>query len=143
MLHAFYNQGKLQKIATADVEMVPTPGAAVLLSELNQIIAEQRGVPVDELSIQPNLKEKKAEVQEVARVRDLGEPSVADKDAGKTSSSSVNESEETVASPTATPESTAKKYRSIADKLAKEAAQYRRMAEDLVPTTKKKTKEEV
>lgn len=143
MLHAFHNQGKLVKIATADVEMIPAPGAVVLLSELNQIIAEQRGVPVDELSIQPSLKEKKPEGQEVARVRDLGEPSVADNDAAKTTSASVNESEETVTSATATPESTAKKYRSIADKLAKEAAQYRRMAEDLVPTAKKKSKEEV
>jgi hypothetical protein len=33
----------------------------------------------------------------------------------------------------------AKKYRSDADRLSKEAAQLRRMAEDLVPTKKKTT----
>ena len=41
-----------------------------------------------------------------------------------------------VASVASTPEEQAKEYRSKADKLAKEAAQFRRLAEDLVPTKK-------
>jgi hypothetical protein len=39
------------------------------------------------------------------------------------------------------PEAEAKYYRSQADKLAKEAAVFRKRAEDLVPTVKKKAKD--
>ena len=46
-----------------------------------------------------------------------------------------------VAEENITPEQQAKEYRSKADKLAKEAANFRRLAEDLAPT-KKKAKEE-
>jgi hypothetical protein len=136
MLHAMHQLGKLIKISTNEVEMVPAPGSSVLLSELNQIIAEQRGIPVDELSVKPDLKDK-------PRTRDLGEPSIAEtlnknEDVAKTTSSSVNSTEESAIDQTdATPESQAKFYRSQADKLAKQAAQYRRMAEDLVPIKKK------
>lgn len=134
MLHAMHQLGKLIKISTNEVEMVPAPGSSVLLSELNQIIAEQRGIPVDELSVKPDLKDK-------PRTRDLGEPSIAETlndDVARTTSASVNSSEETTTEQAgSTPESQAKYYRSQADKLAKQAAQYRRMAEDLVPIKKK------
>ncbi len=136
MLHAMHQLGKLVKISTNEVEMIPAPGSSVLLSELNQIIAEQRGIPVDELSIKPDVKDK-------PRTRDVGEPSIAENlnekstaDVSKTTSSGVNESDVT-AEPSGTPEETAKYYRSQADKLAKQAAQYRRLAEELVPTKKK------
>jgi hypothetical protein len=43
-----------------------------------------------------------------------------------------------VPGPNDTPETTAKMYRSQADKLAKEAANFRRLAEELVPTKKAK-----
>lgn len=136
MLHAMHQLGKLIKISTNEVEMIPAPGSSVLLSELNQIIAEQRGIPVDELSVKPNLKDK-------PRTRDLGEPSIAetlnnDDNVAKTTSSSVNAIEEAITDQIgSTPESQAKFYRSQADKLAKQAAQYRRMAEDLAPIKKK------
>jgi hypothetical protein len=142
MLQAFHGQGKLVKLPTADIEMLPSPGAVVLLSELNQIIAEQRGVPVDELSVKPSEAELKRQAQATElRTRDLGEPKTAEDDVAKTTSSSVNESVdfEIPDSPTATPESRAKQYRSQADKLAKQAAEFRRKAEELVPTVKKKS----
>ena len=119
MLPALHASGRLIKVATDAIEMTPTLSYSIPLSELNQIIAEQRGIPVDELSVQPSLAEGK-------RTRDLGEPVVA----------------EAVATPVTatielTPDAQAKEYRSKADKLAKEAASFRRMAEELAPTKKK------
>jgi len=119
MLPALHSTGRLIKIATDAIEMTPTLAESITLSELNQIIAEQRGIPVDELSVQPGLSE-------VPRTRDLGEPAVAE--AVATSVTATIE---------LTPDAQAKEYRSKADRLSKEAASFRRMAEELVPTTKK------
>lgn len=131
MLPALHVQNKLVKISTDQVEMIPVIGASVLLSELNQIIAEQRGVAVDELHVKPDSNDKpKAEVVEVATAHDLPAETA---DVTKTTSSSVNESQSF-----SSPEAEAKFYRSQADKLAKQAAEFRRKAEELVPTKKSK-----
>lgn len=117
MLSALHAQGRLIKLATGDVEMTPTTSGSIVLSELNQIIAEQRGVPVDDLSVKSNSTEAR-------------KPTEAPKEA------------ETVA-PTVTatvpltPEDQAKQFRSDADRLSKQAAELRRQAEALVPTVKK------
>ena len=130
MLAALHTQRRLVKVLTSEIEMTPVPAVAILLSELNQIIAEQRGVVVDELSIAPG--------------PDRANKPVPQSDPVKTSSASVNEPEvtEPVAEPAsdADPDSAAKFYRSQADKLAKQAAEFRRKAEELAPT-KKKVKE--
>lgn len=137
MLPALHVQGKLIKIGTDQIEMTPTTSAVILLSELNQVIAEQRGVAVDDLVIAPGSQDKaKTEVVEVASARELPTETA---DVSKTTSASVNESAETTAS-FDTPEAEAKFYRSQADKLAKQAAEMRRKAEELAPT-KKKVKE--
>jgi hypothetical protein len=125
MLPALHVQGKLVKIPTDQVEMIPAPGVSVVLSELNQIIAEQRGVAVDDLAIKPGSNDK-TEVKEVAAVKEV--PATAPEAAVATP----------VAEPTGTAEEQAKFYRSQADKLAKEAAAMRRKAEELVPTKKVK-----
>ncbi len=130
MLPSLHKQGLLVKVPTDQVEMTPNTSMSINLSELNQLIAEQRGVSVQDLMPGP-------EVQEVATVKDLAieEPVNQNSDSGKTTSSSVNESTEPLNN-----EQLAKKYRSDADRLSKEAAQLRRMAEDLVPTKKKVVK---
>jgi hypothetical protein len=119
MLPALHSTGRLIKVPTDAIEMTPTVSYSIPLAELNQIIAEQRGIPVDELSVQPSLAEAK-------RTRDLGEPIVAEAIAAPVVSD-VN----------MTVEEKAKMYRSQADKLAKEAASFRRMAEELAPAKKK------
>ena len=53
MLSALHAQGRLVKIGTNQIEMTPQPATSILLSELNQIISEQRGIAVDELALQP------------------------------------------------------------------------------------------
>jgi urease accessory protein UreH len=95
---------------------------------LNQIIADQRGISLDELALKSG--DKKPET-----TQPVDDPS-------KTTSASVNV-EPAVESPVEqlTPEQQAKKYRSEADRLAKEAANFRRMAEELVPIVKKPRKQ--
>lgn len=118
MLRGLHATGRLVKVPTNSIEMVPSPGTAIVLSELNQIIAEQRGLTVDSLSIKENFAEKLAE-----------KPVVEAK---------ATATVETVQAVDLTdPTATAKHYRSQADKLAKEAANFRRLAEELVPTKKK------
>jgi hypothetical protein len=135
MLPNLHGNGRLIKVATSEVEMIPTPGASILLSELNQIIAEQRGIPVDGLCLKPSSAERKqAEVKEVATARELQS---SKDDVTRTTSASVNQSEPEVVT-FDSPDAEAKHYRSQADKLAKQAAEFRRKAEELVPTKKAK-----
>lgn len=134
MLPALHVQNKLIKVSTDQVEMIPTIGASILLSELNQIIAEQRGLAVDDLHIKPGSTDKpKTEVVEIATASELPAEKA---DVTKTTSASVNETEESATF--STPEAEAKFYRSQADRLAKQAAEFRRKAEELVPTKKSK-----
>jgi hypothetical protein len=123
MLPSLHSRGRLIKVATDQVEMLPTPGVSILLSELNQIIAEQRGVAVDDLSIKPSSNDT-ARLKEIAAVKEIPV--------------STPKVDEPVVAPAGTPEDQAKFYRSQADKLAKEAAAMRRLAEELVPTKKAK-----
>lgn len=140
MLPSLHVQGKLLKVPTSQVEMTPNFQASVNLAELNQIIAEQRGISVSDLAVQnPNQQQSKVEVTEVAQVRDIS-PSA------KTSSESVSGFGEVNTGPNLeamTPDQKAKHYRSEADKLSKMAAEMRRQAEDLVPSKKTKVKEQV
>jgi hypothetical protein len=108
-------------MATSSIEMCPTTSITVQLSELNQIIAEQRGVSVDDLSIPPSSDESK--VIEAKKEASLAKPTAVVEE-----SKTVDMND---------PVATAKHYRSQADKLAKEAANFRRLAEELVPTKKK------
>ena len=117
MLPFLHANGRLVKVSTAQVEMTPVVGASVMLSELNQLIAEQRGVAVDDLHIKPDSHDVAKEVASAKEIPTEPELEV-------TSFDSV--------------ESEAKHYRSQADKLAKQAAEFRRKAEELVPTKKSK-----
>ena len=120
MLPALHASGRLIKAPTSSIEMTPTTGFSIMLSELNQVIAEQRGVAVDDLSLKDGFDDKKEDAKPTATVENTA-PAV----------------DVTIADPDASPEATAKMYRSQADKLAKEAAHFRRLAENLVPTKKK------
>lgn len=125
MLPSLHVKGLLHKVPTDQILMTPNPSVSVLLSELNQIIAEKMGVSVQDLSIKSDTKQ--TEVQEIATAIDIS-PKEQKTEAVKDS----------VQMPL-TDEQLAKKYRSDADRLSKEAAQLRRMAEELVPTKKKVT----
>jgi hypothetical protein len=134
MLPSLHVKGLLTKVPTDAVEMVPNMQTTILLSELNQVIAQQAGVSVQDLAIKPNANQN-VEIQELARVKDISPTTgntdpIGDQDFGRTTSASVNEEP-------LSDEALAKKFRSDADRLSKEAAELRRQAEELVPTKKK------
>ena len=118
MLPWLHHNGRLIKVPTDAVEMTPTTGFGILLSELNAIIAEQRGVAIDDLALHEGINDKKVEAKQTAVVTETTTEVLTAPDSND-------------------PVATAKFYRSQADKLAKEAANFRRMAEELVPTKKK------
>lgn len=123
MLPSLHSKGRLVKVPTSQVEMTPAPGVSILLSELNQMIAEQRGIAVDDLSIKPGSNDT-VEVKEVASAKEITP-------VAEVAATPIPEA-------SGTPEEQAKFYRSQADKLAKDAAAMRRKAEELVPTKKAK-----
>lgn len=117
MLPSLHAKGHLQKVPTNEVTMTPAPSKESWLNlhELNLIIAEQRGVGIDELAIGEDGKPGKS----VAVATNV--PAA---DAG-----------------ILTDEDLAKKYRADADALYKEVQELRKKAEDLAPKpTAKKTK---
>lgn len=129
MLSNLHVNGRLTKVKTSDVEIVPNLNASISLDELNQLIAEQRGISINDLAIG-----NQTQVQDAANIQDIS-------DLTKTDVAAESQVANIPAEPL-TDDQLAKKYRSDADRLAKEAAQLRRMAEELVPTKKKAKTEE-
>lgn len=127
MLEFLHTRGYLKKVPTDGVLMTPTTTDTVSLDQLNQILAEQKGVSVDELAItdgvNPNPKTKK-ENEPKAVVKD---------DPTRTTSASVNyEAEET------TEDLTPAQMRSRADALFKQAQALRKQADTIDPPKSKK-----
>lgn len=119
MLSTLHRKGLLIKTPTDKIDMIPNMQSRINLAQLNQVIAEQRGVSVQDLALQnPS--------QEVATVKET--PAAKEDNITKTTSQSVTPSEPS------SPEDLARQYRSDADKLSKQAAELRRKAEELVPT---------
>ncbi len=123
MLSAFHATGKMVKVNTSLVEMTPNMQTTLLLKELNEMVAQQKGVTVADLALRPataNEAPKKAVKPEAAQT-------------------AVTESLAVTEEPL-TDEALAAKYRSDADRLYKEAKRLREEADKLSPT-KKKTSE--
>jgi len=129
MLPALHVDGKLFKYKTSEIEMTPTTSDVISLDALNNLIAEQKGITIDQLAVQP-----RAEAKELVKVtdlnRDVGEPNVPQPPAA------IKASQNEVLSDT----DIAKGLRSQADAMYKEAARLRREADDLDPPKKKTTK---
>ena len=116
MLPSLHAKGLMQKVPTNAVTMTPatTKDSWIQLDELNKVIAEQRGVSIDELALDASGKPGKT--QPVANEA----PAEAD---GVLSD-----------------EDLAAQYRAQADQLYKEVQQLRKQADELAPkTTAKKT----
>ena len=125
MLAGFHKTGKFVKVATDLVEMTPNTVTTVPLNVLNESLAEQKGVTVNDLAIKDGagntVPEATDATQPVDAVNTYAQPDVL------------------------TDEALAAQYRSQADSLFKEAKRLREQAEELAPTKKKsaKTKESV
>jgi len=123
MLMALHTDGRLKKVGTTEVIMTPTNSDTVVLSELNQMIAEQKGITVDQLAV-TETEETVATAKEMPTATAEPAPTEVKQDPNQP----------------LTDEDLARSYRSQADRLSKEAAQLRRQAEELVPTKKKTAK---
>ena len=134
MLAGFHTTGKLRKVSTTEVEMTPTNNDSIKLSELNKIIADQKGITVNDLALrgtdgkavpEPTLDTETADPAKVYTNNDapLAETPVPSGDG------------------IITDDDLAAQYRSQADALFKEAKALREQAEELKPT-KRKTKKQ-
>lgn len=142
ILEALHVGGHLKKVPTSGVLMTPTgnPNVTVVLSELNQLIAEQRGVSVDDLAIRDGSVQDKPKTN--AKVNEeldavVEDPIIPADDPTRTTSGSVNYE-------APAEELTPAQLRSKADKLFKEAQALRKQADAIdPPKSKKKVEAEV
>jgi hypothetical protein len=124
MLAGFHQTGRLKKLQTVDVEMTPDTRSVVGLDKLNELIATQRGIAIEDLAVKP-----------------VNQPAVA-----KPQVDTVAEAELTVPAENPhvvlTDDERATQLRGQADRLYKEAKRLRDEAEALAPTKKKAKAEE-
>lgn len=121
MLAAFHTTGRFAKMPTSSIEMTPNRNTSVNLAELNEMVAQQKGVAVEDLALQP--------------------PTGTQTPAQETVAEPVQEVQATTEG-VMTDEDLAAQYRSQADAMFKEAKRLREQAEELVPTKKKTKKTE-
>ena len=122
MLAGFHATGKMNKVDSSRVEMIPNSSTTVNLAELNRNIAEQKGVSIAELALKgpdgnavPDQTEQKVDATAMYQ-------------GGTTAADNTMLSDDQLAA----------SYRSQADRLFKEAKALREQAEELVPTKRKK-----
>ena len=113
-LPKLFKNGNLEKVSTDEVEMVQNPQSIIQLSELNKMIADQKGISIDELAVK-------------------ADPATNVADAIAANTAGVKPQDSTIL----TDEQIAGRMRSDADRLYKEAAKLRKEAEDLSPSKKK------
>tara|TARA_B100000676_G_C18073859_1_gene846267 strand:+ start:1586 stop:2146 length:561 start_codon:yes stop_codon:yes gene_type:complete len=110
MLVKFHTNGNMQKVSTDSVVMTPNTTTTIGLDELNKIIAEQKGVSIDDLAVKPDSVTTTATAQTARNTEALSDDQLA------------------------------AQMRSQADRFYKEAARLRKEAETLSPTKKEKSK---
>jgi hypothetical protein len=124
MLARFHTTGKMIKVPTKTIEMIPNQNTTIMLNDLNEAIAAQKGVTVADLAVKgPNGQ----------TVNPSNNPAMTASEMAAAAPSVAPVADDGVI----TDEGLAKKFRSDADRLSKEAAELRRQAEELVPTKKK------
>jgi hypothetical protein len=114
MLAHFHATGKLMKLRTDQVEMVPNRNTTIMLNELNEMVARQLGVTVGDLAIADGSGRKKVEAAPVPAPTVVVEP-LSD-------------------------EEFAKQLRGQADAMFKEAKKLRDQADELSPIKKATSK---
>ena len=129
MLSAFHSTGKLQKVSSDRIEMIPNSSTAIKLDELNRSIAEQQGVSVADLALKG---------PDGQTVPDQAASTVPQADAAAMYATDATPA--VVDDGILTDDKLAAQYRSQADALFKEAKALREQAEELAPTKKKRTK---
>lgn len=124
MLDWLHTRGHLKKVPTNMVIMTPNPQTQIPLDELNQLIATQRGVSIEELAISDGSQASQEKPTQSAKSEQV----------------IVEEPKAETVRPTIEAPVTASDLRSMADKLFKEAQALRKKADELEPPAKKATK---
>lgn len=116
MLGWLHTNGNLKKVATNEVIVTAAPQSSIQLDELNKLIAEQKGITLEQLAGGETKAVSKTEVTEIASVTETPstkEPEILDDG------------------------TLAKRLRSQADAMFKEAQSLRKQADELDPPKKK------
>jgi hypothetical protein len=124
MLNQLHLSNRLAKVKTSDVEMTPNLHASIDLAQLNQIIAEQRGISVNDLALG---NASSTDPKTIATVNDLAPPVEETFEVKQPSLPAEPLSDTDIA----------RNLRSQADAMYKEAAKLRAQAEELAPSKKK------
>lgn len=124
MLTAMHGEGRLQKIATSDIDMTPTTTDVIPLDKLNELIAEQKGIKLADLATD---KPKTPQPKETSK-------------AEKVAAKQAEVAPVAVSNSPLTDEDLARQLRSQADAMFKEAQNLRKQADELAPPVKKTVK---
>lgn len=128
MLAAFHATGKMQKVDSSRIEMIPNSSTAIKLDDLNRSIAEQQGVSISDLALKgPDGKTVPDQTADVVPPVDAAAMYATDGTTAPASDDGI-----------LTDDKLAAQYRSQADALFKEAKALREQAEELSPTKRKK-----
>jgi hypothetical protein len=128
MLSWLHARNHLKKVPTNLVLMTPNTQTHIQLDELNKVIADQKGISVEDLAITDGKQETKVSNRNKESSRKAEEIIVDDVTTPVVSASVVD-------SPV-----TASDLRSMADKLFKEAQNLRKKADEIEPPVKKTAK---
>jgi hypothetical protein len=125
MLHWLHARGQLKKVPTDLVLMTPNSQTQIPLTDLNKMIADQKGVTVNELAVTDGSQKKEKSSRKVEEI--------------------IVDDQLVEATTTTLPEAqvTASDLRSMADKLFKEAQNLRKKADEIEPPAKKTAKAKV
>lgn len=136
MLNWLHTRGHLKKVPTNMVLMTPNKQTTIQLDELNKMIAEQMGVTVEDLAVTDGSQKavkKPAPEKEAVITDDV----IISEDTTRIPTPAVAVEAVTETEEISDPVLVAKSYRSKADKLSKDAANFRRMADAIDPPVKK------
>ncbi len=132
MLSGFHVTGRLQKLRTVDIEMTPNSNTIIGLDQLNEVIAQQRGVSLEDLPVKPTHQSSEPSRIEAETIGLVTTPEV---------NSQITDAVTSAPAVSTDPAVLATQLRGQADAMFKEAKRLREVAEALVPT-KKTTKAE-
>ena len=131
MLQYLHGNGHLKKVPTNLVLMTPNSQSAIPLNEVNQMIADQKGLNLEDLAVtdgQPKPSKRESAKEEIVTTEIVVPEAIV-----------LPEAIDEVSDPVLV----AKSYRSKADKLSKDAANFRRMADAIDPPKAKAKKVEM
>lgn len=128
MLQYVHANGLLKKVPTNGVFVTPDPKTSVQLDELNLLIAEQKGIKLEELSVKDGAN---------STVPTIAEPLASTSSSAESAEVVINE-ETSSKDFSLTPA----EMRSRADALYKEAAKLRKQADEMDPPKSKKAVKE-